>query len=74
MAKATQKTVAPVAARLELSTQSLQVLYQCAAQVPAANGQQAALLANALLEVEAILQERNAPQPPVVAPQEANEG
>lgn len=48
-------------AKLEISTQSLQVLYQCAAQVPAKSGQQASLLSTALLEIEAILEERNAP-------------
>ncbi len=47
-----------------VSTQSLQVLHQCAAQVPANNGQQAALLANALLEVEAVLHFRDPQVPP----------
>ena len=58
--KQAQPATAVAGARIEISTGSLQVAYECVGQVPSRNGQQAVALANCLLEIEAVLRERNA--------------
>lgn len=65
MAKKTPKTPPKVVERnvVELSNQTLEVARQCIAQVPVRSGQQGVLLANALLEIEALMASRGLAQP-----------